>query len=288
VVDGRKVLYAEGFAIYGLSTYGRVFQLPAATEYALETFRALDARHDPVYLGYDEHNDSGWLHTGASKGTNTHLHLMEAFIALYEASADSTVRARLEELVAVVTQKILQRNLAYAAQEFTNDWQPVGNASVSYGHDLETAWLLAEATRVLGRSDDAGILDAILIMGATSAEQGFDANQGGYFEAGIPQGSVTMTDKIWWVQSEALPSLFRLYQLTGNPIYLDRLESTLGFIENHQRDQQYPGTEWFWGITLDGQINSRGSNKGAEWKASYHNSRALTFTERWIRQALGQ
>jgi mannobiose 2-epimerase len=287
VVDARKILYAQAFAIYALSTYGRVFQVPVATGYALETFRALEARHDPTDLGYDEHNDSGWLQPGASKSTNTHLHLMEAFTSLYQTSGDGTVRARLEELASVVIHKIFQPKLGYDAQEFTDQWQPVGKPSVSYGHDLETAWLLAEAARVLGHKEDTELRHAILAMGATSAEQGFDTARGGYFEAGIPQASATMTDKIWWVQSEALPALLLLYQLTQDSTYLDRFESTLDFIQNQQQDQQYPGTEWFYGITLEGQINSRGTNKGEEWKASYHNSRALTVAERWIRQALG-
>jgi mannobiose 2-epimerase len=282
VVDSNKILYGEGFAIYGLSTYGRVFKIPEATTYALETFRAIDARHDATNLGYDEHNDSTWLQSGAMKSTNTHIHLMEAFTALYEATQDATVKARLEELVIVVRTKILQQDKKYDAKEFSNDWKPFGNVLVSYGHDLETTWLLTEAARVLGKPDDPDIKSAMLVMGTGAAQRGFDASMGGYFEEGVPGGSPTSTDKIWWVESEALAGNFWLYRLTGDTMYLDRLESTLKFIEDHQRDNQNPGTEWFWGITKDGQINSRGDHKGEEWKASYHNSRALTFTEKWI------
>jgi mannobiose 2-epimerase len=282
VVDNNKILYGEGFAIYGLSTYGRVFKVPEATTYALETFRAIDARHDAQNLGYDEHNDSTWLQSGAMKSTNTHIHLMEALTALYEATQDATVKARLEELVTVVRTKILQQDKKYDAKEFSNDWKPFGNVLVSYGHDLETTWLLTEAARVLGRPDDPDIKSAMLTMGTGAAQQGFDPSMGGYFEEGVPGGSPTSTDKIWWVESEALAGNLWLYKLTSDTMYLDRLEATLKFIEDHQRDDQNAGTEWFWGITKDGQINSRGDHKGEEWKASYHNSRALTFTEKWI------
>ena len=282
VVDSNKILYCEGFAIYGLATYGRIFKVPEAVTYALETFRAIDARHDATNLGYDEHNDSTWLQSGAMKSTNTHIHLMEAFTALYEATQDATVKARLEELVTVVRTKILQQDKKYDAKEFSNDWKPFGTVLVSYGHDLETTWLLTEAARVLGRPDDPDIKSAMLAMGAGAAQQGFDPNMGGYFEEGVPQGSPTSTDKIWWVESEAVAGDLWLYRLTSDTMYLDRMEATLKFIEEHQRDTQNPGTEWFWGVTKDGQINSRGDHKGEEWKASYHNSRALTFTEKWI------
>src|SRR5262249_32801253 len=143
-----------------------------------------------------------------------------------------------------------------------------------------------EAGRVLGRPDDQDIKSAMLTMGLSAAQQGFDPGMGGYFEEGVPQASPTSTDKIWWVESEALAGLFWLYRLTGDTTHLDHLEATLKFIEEHQRDNQNPGTEWFWGITKDGQINSRGDHKGEEWKASYHSSRALTFTEKWIDDAL--
>jgi mannobiose 2-epimerase len=286
VVDSNKILYCEGFAIYGLSTYGRIFKVPEAINYALETFRVIDTRHDAQNLGYDEHNDSTWLQAGAMKSTNTHIHLMEALTSLYEATGDATVKSRLEELVTVVRTKILQQDKKYDAKEFTNDWKPFGNVLVSYGHDLETVWLLTEAARVLGRPDDPDIKSAMLTMGTGAAQQGIDSNMGGYFEEGVPQGNPTSTDKIWWVESEALAGDFWLYRLTNDTMYVDRLEATLKFIEDHQRDNQNPGTEWFWGITKDGQINSRGDHKGEEWKASYHNSRALTFTERWISDLL--
>ncbi|HEY4159680.1 MAG TPA: AGE family epimerase/isomerase, partial [Polyangiaceae bacterium] len=57
-VDPKKVLYAEAFAIYGLSEYARVFHVPDAARYALECFKSLDARaHDAQYGGYDQTHD---------------------------------------------------------------------------------------------------------------------------------------------------------------------------------------------------------------------------------------
>jgi cellobiose epimerase len=285
VVDSNKVLYAEGFAIYALSTYGRVFNVPAATTYAMDAFHAIDTRHDATFGGYDEHNDEGWLLSGSQKSTNMHIHMMEALTALYEATSDAAVKTRLEELVTIVRTKILQPS-GYDAQEFKNDWTPNGAPLVSYGHDLETAWLLWKTGVVLGRPDDPDIRAASITMGSTSAAQGWDQAQGAVNENGVPGGSPSSTDKIWWVESEALEGFFQLYRWTGNTAYLDKLESTLKFIEEHQRDTANPGTEWFWGITATGAVNSRGDHKGEEWKCSYHNSRSLTFLDQWIADAL--
>lgn len=284
-VARKKVLYANAFAIYALSTYGRIFGHEEALERALRCFRSLDARaHDTKFGGYDQSNDPAWLSPGAAKETNTHLHLMEAFAALYESTGDPTVKARTEELVRVFEERIVQPG-NYAAKEFALDFTPFGTPAVSYGHDLETAWLLVETARILGKPGDARILDTARRLGTLSAQAGFDGEAGGYFEEGPPAGPPTLREKIWWIQAEALPALYRLYVLTGDGLYLGRLESTLDFIEVHQRDRRYGG--WFWGIREDGRVGDHGEDKGSEWKASYHELRALLTTADWIRGANG-
>jgi mannobiose 2-epimerase len=280
-VGKKKVLYANAFAIYALSTYGRVFGARDALERALRCFRSLDRRaHDDQHGGYDQTNDPAWLSPGAAKETNTHLHLMEAFAALYEASGDPGVKARAEELVRLFHERILQSE-GYAAKEFTLDWAPFGTPAVSYGHDLETSWLLLDTARILGRPDDSRVTAAALRLGTLSAEAGFDGRAGGYFEEGAPGAPPALRDKIWWIQAEALPALYRLYVLTGDALHLGRLERTLDFIESYQRDRRYGG--WFWGIGEDGRVTARGDDKGGEWKASYHELRALLLTSDWIR-----
>src|SRR5690606_28204091 len=52
VIDRKKQIYAESFAIYALSEYSRVFSNPQARELALNCFRSLDARtHDELFGG---------------------------------------------------------------------------------------------------------------------------------------------------------------------------------------------------------------------------------------------
>src|SRR5690606_27920855 len=60
VVDAKKQLFAESYAIYGLATYGRVFDVEEAIELALRRFSSIDAsRHDAVFGGYDQQGDPG-------------------------------------------------------------------------------------------------------------------------------------------------------------------------------------------------------------------------------------
>ncbi len=279
-VERRKQLYAESFVIYALSAYATSFDSEEARSRALTCFRAIDRRsHDPEWLGYDQTHDPGWLSPGAEKETNTHIHLLEAFTALFRATKDGLVRARLEEMVTVVAKKIVQPD-HHARKEYERDWTPFGDASVSYGHDIETAWLLLDALDALERSSDAEFTAIALQLGRGALDAGYDATRGGLFEEGPLKGPATKREKIWWIQAEALPGLYRLYALSRDPSLLDRLEQTLSFIENYQRDAEHG--EWYWGITEAGAVGPRGSNKGEEWKASYHNVRALLFTSDWI------
>lgn len=278
VVDARKQLFAESYAIYALATYGRVFDVEEAIELSLSRFSSIDAsRHDAVFGGYDQRGDPGSLSAGAEKDTNTHLHLLEAFTALYEATAAPRVAARLNELIDLFATRLL-RPVGYVHSEFELDWTPFGAPRVSYGHDLETAWLLLEAARVVGRANDPSVRSAARAMAEHSAGLGQDATNGGYFEAGTPNGPTNDFDKIWWVQFEAMAGLWWAYELSSDPLQLDRLTSTLDWIE---LTEDLPAGEWF--AASNAQGGPAGPDyKGDEWKASYHSVRALVFVQDWM------
>lgn len=280
VKNPKKQLYAESFAIFALATYADVFGVDTAGDQAMACFESIDRRaYDAEHLGYDQTNDPGWLQPGAQKDTNTHIHLLESFTALYRLRKDAKVKTRLEELVKVIATRVVQP-AHYAHKEFYADWRPHDKPVVSYGHDLETAWLLIDALEALGTPNDALVSQVALDLGKHSADSGYDAEQGGYYEEGVPGGVVTKREKIWWVQAEALPGLWWLYRLSKGTKYLDRLEGTLSWIEKHQVDAEHG--EWFWGISPDGSIGPRGNHKGEEWKAQYHGLRGVVFTADWI------
>ena len=285
VVDPVHQVYPEAFAVYALSTFGRVFAEPLAVERALACFKAFDQRvYEPQFGGYDLTGEPPWQTPGASKETNTHIHVMEALTALGEVSHDEHVHKRLREFTELTITRHRQP-LNYAHLEFYMDYTPFGDPLVSYGHDMETSWLVLEAMRVLREQSVVEPLPeshakSALAMGRASATWGFDEEKGGYFNGGIPGERVLDREKLWWVQFEALPALVQLHRAGVLSDALDRLERTLDWIENGQLDKEFGG--FYWGVMPDGTLGPYGDRKGDPWKASYHDQRGFMFAADWL------
>jgi len=295
-------LYAQGFAIYALATYGRVFGAEKALERALLHFQSLDDRlHDRAFGGYGQLEDGGWLSfvsapEGTVKCTNTHIHALEALTALVRALPGATlVGQRTGELCELIAMR-LRQPAGNLHPFFDEAWRPVGPPRVSYGHDVETAWLLLDALDALGESDvmsgevAARVRQAAIALVTHALGTGWDP-AGGFFDHGVPLGAgeparVLDRSKIWWTQAEALPGLYRIYRLTKDETLIARLEQTFAFLTEKSWDQDFGG--YFWGVDADGVPLYRGDHKGEFWKTPYHDVRACVLTADWIREDLGE
>ena len=299
VLSDAVQLYAQGFAIYALATYGRVFSVSAAKERALALFELMDARrHDAESGGYDQHEDGGWLTfvsapPGAFKCANTHLHTLEALTALLRTwPAHETTRARTLELSTLIATRLCQPS-GHLRPFFDKGWHPVGPARVSYGHDVETAWLLLDALDALSQNGEVSLEVATTVRQAAKAlvmhtlRTGWDP-AGGVFDHGVPEGEpeparVLDRSKVWWAQVEVLPGLYRVYRLSRDEGLIDRMEQTLAFLRLVMWDQEFGG--FFWDVDQGG-TPVRGDHKGELWKTPYHDVRACLLTADWIAEDL--
>jgi len=140
---------------------------------------------------------------------------------------------------------------------------------VSFGHDVENVWLLMDACDAAKISNYL-FQDLYRGLFGYSHKYGYDGVNGGFYDSGPFNQPADRRQKVWWVQSEALVSALRMYQLTGDPLYLDVFDKTLDFVEKQQID--WAGGEWH------NMINESGKPAGAKastWKAAYHNGRAM-------------
>lgn len=278
----KKHMYGQSFALYALSEYAMASGRKDVLDFAVRFFHLLEAKaHDSRYGGYVEFFNEDW--TPAAEGSymsapgdvklmNTHLHLMEAVTTFYRASRLPLARERLLELMTIESNTVVRKGLAACTDQYKRDWTPIleGNgARVSYGHDLENIWLLADAAAAAG-APVAPLMDLFSSGWAYSMKFGWDKKDGGFWYWGPFMAPAASRTKSWWVQAEVLVSALTMYKLTGDEKYREVFLKTWDFVKKHQID--WKNGEWW--TDVDDSLRPRG-DKGGLWKAAYHNGRAM-------------
>ena len=275
-------MYGQSFALYAISEYAMASGRKEVLDFAVKFFNLLEQKaHDNQYGGYIEFFNEDWSPgsgpsymsaPGDYKLMNTHLHLMEAMTTFYRASKLPLARTRLIELMSIESSAVVRKSITACTDQYTRDWTPVldGNAArVSYGHDLENIWLLADAADAAGLPV-APYLDFFRENFAYSMKYGWDPKDGGFWYWGWFRQPASGRNKSWWVQSEVLVSALTMYKLTRDPQYLDVFERTWRFIDSHHIDRKTG--EWW--ESVNERLQPSGNKAGA-WKGGYHNGRAM-------------
>ncbi|MAU71208.1 MAG: N-acylglucosamine 2-epimerase [Pseudozobellia sp.] len=306
VLSKGKSAYGNSFAIYGLAAYYKVSKNNEALDLAKKTFYWLEEHaHDSIYGGYfDVMDDKGsWLldqekNTGEFdnflrknwKDQNSSIHLLESFTALYEVWPDPLLRRRLEELLVLIRDTITT-DKGYLSLHLERDWKPVSFRDsseiyrkenfyldhVSFGHDVETAFLLLEASHRLGIKNDTLTERKAKLMVDHALEWGWDEEKGGFFDGGYywKDGSRTIINKakVWWAEAEALNSLLLMAELHPNDErYLHLFKKQWKYIDTYLIDHTNGG--WY-GEGLDTDPEASKKAKAQIWKVNYHNIRSL-------------
>ena len=300
--DEEKHLYGNAFAIYALARAHRATGDDSARELAVRTFQWWQKHaHDAANGGYFEAltrdgrpipaPTDGPPQTRTSvigaiygyKSMNAHIHMLEALTELYRAQPDAAVKERLEEMLAVVRDKIAVEP-GCLNQFFTPDWRPLPYPD-SFGHDIETAFLLIEGAEALGRHADPRTLKVARQLVDHALDYGWDAANGGFYDAGTATSSGHDLHKVWWVQAEGLNALLLMHEHFGKQTsrYYRAFLKQWEFIDAHVTDHRHGG--WHGTTSREGRPTS--ANKASVWKAAYHNVRALLGAVRRLRRLAG-
>lgn len=296
--EGEKHVYGLSFAIYALSENFKVTKNLAALELAKKAFWWLETHaHDTQHKGYyealtregtpilsrDEKKRNGRTHDHINtqygfKSMNSHIHLLEAFTNLLEVWHDDEeplLRDCLTELFHLVRETIVVPEVGAMNLFFLPDWRPVPDHD-SFGHDVETAFLLleaAEALRVSGEElEKTWVIARRLVDHAL--DFGWDDELGGFYDAGTTFSAPFDTRKVWWIQAEGLNALAVMHQQFGGETtrYWDALVREWAWIRLAQIDSKSSG--WIAEVERDGK-REKAQRKSDEWTEGYHQGRAL-------------
>ncbi|MDO3695366.1 AGE family epimerase/isomerase [Wenyingzhuangia sp. chi5] len=280
-LNKRKQVYAQAFTIYALSEYYLFSKNEEAKNWAIEIFNLLEKHaKDNINLGYFEAFHQDWSpiedmrlsdkDMNASKTMNTHLHVLEAYTTLLKIHDTPTLRSSLKMLIDLFLEKFLNKNHHYDLF-FDDQWNLLSN-TVSYGHDIEAAWLIIEAAKALNNKDLIDRTEAIAVKVAnTFLEEAIDTDGAVLNEKNLTTNHVD-TDKHWWPQVEALIGLKYANDLNPDEKYINASLKIWEYTKKHLIDHQ--NGEWFFRVSKTGKVYTE-EDKVSMWKAPYHTSRAF-------------
>ncbi len=297
--------YGNAFGIYALAAYHDYRQDGEGLELAQQAFHWLEQHaYDTLYGGYFAATTEAGEVVDARLATqldlplratykdqNTSIHLLEAFTALYHEWPDSLLRQRLVEMLVLVRDSMVT-DLGYLQLYFQPDWTPVSYRDssqtvreanyaldhVSFGHDIETAFLLREASEALyGTVDDTTQTVAKKLVDHT-LKHGFDPQRSGihdqgYYQLGTDSVTIVNNHKAWWSQAEGLNTLSRYANLYPEDSgYQAAFQQLWQYVQRYVIDSKYGG--WY-SQGIDTAPAARYDPKGQQWKGNYHNGRTL-------------
>lgn len=279
--DTKNQIYALAFAIYGLSEYYVISKDEKALAIAINLYLKIQKHsYDPVNKGYLEAFTRDWQpiedlrlsekDANEKKTMNTHLHIVEAYANLFKVWKDKALQKDIIELLQTIEKHFINTKTGHLRLFFDENWIEKPDV-ISYGHDIEAAWLLLQCAEI---SEDENLVESYKKHAVQMAQvtiEGLDSDGGLWYEFDSEKNEL-VAEKHWWVQAEALIGFYSAYEITQNEEYLDIVFKNWNFIKKHILDQQ--NGEWFWGINRNYSLIEK--DKAGFWKCPYHNSRACS------------
>lgn len=276
----RKQIYSQAFTIYGLAEYYKATQNSEALDFAKELFYLIEKySFDEQQGGYFEAFRKDWTlladlrlsekDPNDPKTMNTHLHVLEAYTTLFEIWKDELLEKQIRNLLTVFSDKIINPENNHMKLFFDKNWVSTSQG-ISFGHDIEAAWLLQEAAEVIHDKDLITKFKAIAVKMAESSSEGLQTD-GSMIHEFDPSTNHQDTHREWWVEAEGMVGFMNAYQIMNDKKYLSIIQGLWGFTKKYLKDTDKG--EWIWGVYED-YSPMKNEDKVGFWKCPYHNARA--------------
>lgn len=274
-LDPAKHTYCQAFAIYGLAAYYRLTGCEEALETARQLFALIERRctdaggyleaftRDFTPANNEKLSENGVL---ATRTMNTLLHVFEGYAGLYQAAPDPAVEAVLRRILGIYADKVYDPARRRQRVFFDRDYHSLIDLT-SYGHDIESSWLIDWGCRLLGDAALTARIEAIDSELADSVlRAAFDGSLANECERGVVD-----RHRVWWVQAETMLGFVNAWQKqpqrTDYPAAAARLWR---YITGRLVDGRCG--EWFWRLDENG-LPDAAKPMVEPWKCPYHNGR---------------
>lgn len=276
VKDDTKHTYNQAFAVYALSSYYDAVGDEEALALAVKLWQLIEEKCMDAY-GYLEAFDRTFAPADneklsengvmAEKTMNTLLHLLEAYTELYRVTNDEAVGQRIRYMLGIFAEKVYNRELKRQEVFFDRRWNTLLDL-YSYGHDIETTWLVDRALEVLR---NPVWTEKIRPITQEITRQIYEQVLEGDSMPNEAENGVVDATRVWWVQAEAVVGFVNGYEKDPGKIeYLEAAERIWNYICTTMIDKR-AGSEWFWSVDKDGNPTDKPIVE--PWKCPYHNGR---------------
>jgi len=305
-INTSKLGYGHSFGVYSLAEYAMASGDPRGLAWALKAYEAVQVHMaDNCHGGYYEFLERDWAkkkpgaYGGDRKSFDIHMHLMEAFTNLYEATQNPRHKERACEVIDLLFKRIIHPEYGTGVAQFALDWTPlrailfrdvwgsdrdVDDAegrpmnNTSFGHNVEFAWLLNHSIDILGLDRDA-YKESMRKPYDHCLAYGIDRENGGVYCEGPHDGPARERNKEFWQQAECLVGLLDAYLVFGEEKYLDGYEKVHRFVMDHVINHGVG--EWF--PLFDEHNNRLWDYMGHAWKINYHTVRSMIQSEKRLK-----
>ena len=279
-LDRKKQAYVQGFGVYAFTEYFKAFGQEESLDYAKALYQILEEKFwDFKNTGYVEALTKDWnkiedmrlslKDLNTPKSMNTHLHILEPYTNLYRVWPNEKLKTALSSLLQIFCRKIYNPNTKHLKLFFSLGWKSQFE-EISFGHDIEGAWLMNEASMVINNGaldKEVHLITKELVL--STLNEGLDKDGSLFYEI---KGAQLDTDKHWWPQAEAMVGFLDAYELDGQKTHLQQVENLWIFIKNFLKDRE--NGEWYWRVDAN-NIPIVSEDKAGFWKCPYHNGRAM-------------
>lgn len=273
--DTTKHTYNQAFSIYALASYYDASKNPEALEIAWKLYDLVESKCKDEY-GYleaftrnfepeenDKLSENGVI---AEKTMNTLLHVFEAYTELYRVTKEEKVARQIRFMMDIIKDKVFNKEIGRQEVFFDRTWNTLIDL-YSYGHDIETSWLVDRGLEVL---DDEAYTNMLSPITKIITENIYNRAYIDHSLVNESENGVVDTTRVWWVQAEAVVGFLNGYQKQGDRKFLDASVDIWNYIKKYFIDKRN-GSEWFWSVKEDHTPNEKPIVE--PWKCPYHNGR---------------
>jgi N-acylglucosamine 2-epimerase len=214
-LEGATSIYADLFAVYGISEYCRAAPDDLLLDAAIEIFHSVCRRVEEP----DFHEVAPYALPPDRRLHAIPMILTEVANELAQTTGDGAIEAAADEYALRVMNHFVRPERKLLLEFLARDYRelpPNEGTCVAPGHAIESMWFIMHWAR--RRGDQETIRRAAEVV-RWHLEAGWDPEYGGILLGIDAEGGTPFLPnadkKIWWVHTEALYALLLAHQLTG-------------------------------------------------------------------------